>query len=162
MIDSLYDTALEKAPNTPITAPFPPRGKAGPPSRKTRRCVRIPPHRKDEDAHFSQQKHPASLSAGEQYSPRRVKAAFLAALHERMKQSENPSVNTPRRAILYALERSDTLMTWLTVPQIPIDNNAAEQAIRPLAVWRRNSLFIGSPDAGKRAAILYTRENACG
>lgn len=34
---------LEKAPNTPITAPFPPRGKAGAPSRQNCRCVRIPP-----------------------------------------------------------------------------------------------------------------------
>ena len=66
-----------------------------------------------------------------------------------------------RRAILYALERRETLMTWLKAPQIPIDNNAVERAIRPLAVGRRNSLFIGSPEAGKRAAILYTTVGEC-
>ena len=87
--------------------------------------------------------------------------AFFETLQERMKQSENPPVNTLRRAILYALGRRETLMTWLKAPQIPIDNNAVERAIRPLAVGRRNSLFIGSPEAGKRAAILYTLVREC-
>ena len=87
--------------------------------------------------------------------------SFLEALQERVKQSENPLVNTLRRAILYALARRDTLMMCLKAPQIPIDNNAVERAIRPLAVGRRNSLFIGSPEAGKRAAILYTQVREC-
>ena len=87
--------------------------------------------------------------------------AFFAALQERLKQSENPPVNTLRRAISYAMERKETLMTWLKAPHIPIDNNAVERAIRPLAVGRRNSLFIGSPEAGKRAAILYTLVREC-
>ncbi len=35
-------------------------------------------------------------------------------------------------------------------------NNAAERAIRPLALGRKNSLFTGSDSGGRRAAILYT------
>ena len=52
-------------------------------------------------------------------------------------------------------------MAWLKAPQIPTDNNAVERAIRPLAVGRRNSLLLGSPEAGKRAAILYTLVREC-
>jgi transposase len=35
-------------------------------------------------------------------------------------------------------------------------NNAAERAIRPLALGRKNYLFAGSDEGGRRAAILYT------
>ena len=36
------------------------------------------------------------------------------------------------------------------------DNNLVENAIRPTAVGKKNWLFIGHPDAGRRAAILYS------
>ena len=36
-----------------------------------------------------------------------------------------------------------------------------ERAIRPVTVGRKNSLFIGAPDSGKRAAILYTMVEEC-
>ena len=39
---------------------------------------------------------------------------------------------------------------------MPIDNNAAENAIRPLAVGRKNWLFVGSQLAGERAAVLMS------
>ena len=35
-------------------------------------------------------------------------------------------------------------------------NNAAERAIRPLALGRKNYLFAGSDAGGRRAAIMYT------
>ena len=35
-------------------------------------------------------------------------------------------------------------------------NNAAERAISPLALGRKNYLFAGSDSGGRRAAILYT------
>ena len=39
---------------------------------------------------------------------------------------------------------------------VPIDNNAAENAIRPLALGRKNWLFVGSQLAGERAAVLMS------
>ena len=35
-------------------------------------------------------------------------------------------------------------------------NNAAERAIRPLALGRKNYLFAGSDAGGRRAAVFYT------
>ena len=35
-------------------------------------------------------------------------------------------------------------------------NNAAERAIRPLALGRKNYLFAGSDTGGERAAVMYT------
>ncbi len=40
--------------------------------------------------------------------------------------------------------------------QVPIDNNRCENAIRPIAIGRRNWLFAGSGRAGKRAAAIQT------
>ena len=44
---------------------------------------------------------------------------------------------------------------------VPIDNNAAENSVRPLAIGRRNWLFVGSLQAGERAGnILSLIESA--
>ena len=40
--------------------------------------------------------------------------------------------------------------------RLEISNNAAENAIRPVALGRKNWLFAGSDSGGERAAILYT------
>ena len=37
-----------------------------------------------------------------------------------------------------------------------LSNNAAERQMRPLALGRKNYLFAGSPEGGRRAAIIYT------
>lgn len=38
----------------------------------------------------------------------------------------------------------------LNEPNIPIDHNAVERAVRPVTIGRKNSLFIGAPEAGQR------------
>ena len=60
------------------------------------------------------------------------------------------------RAIDYSLSNWPALTTFLDDGAVPIDNNAAENAIRPLAVGRRNWLFVGSQLAGERAAVLMS------
>lgn len=40
--------------------------------------------------------------------------------------------------------------------RLAIDNNAAERALRGIAITRKNFLFLGSDAGGERAAILYT------
>lgn len=42
-----------------------------------------------------------------------------------------------------------------------LDNNPAERAIRPLAIGRKNWLFIGSEDGGKAAAVLLSLVQSC-
>jgi transposase len=60
------------------------------------------------------------------------------------------------RAIDYSLSNWPALTTFLGDGAVPIDNNAAENAIRPLAVGRKNWLFVGSQLAGERAAVLMS------
>ncbi len=42
-----------------------------------------------------------------------------------------------------------------------IDNNLMENAIRPTAVGKKNWLFVGHPEAGERATILYSVLVSC-
>ena len=60
------------------------------------------------------------------------------------------------RAIDYSLSNWPALTKFLDDGAVPIDNNAAENAIRPLAIGRKNWLFVGSQLAGERAAVLMS------
>jgi hypothetical protein len=61
------------------------------------------------------------------------------------------------KAVDYSLSNWGTLTRCLDNGQGPIDNNAAENAIRPLAIGRKNWLFVGSQQAGERAAVMLSR-----
>ena len=65
------------------------------------------------------------------------------------------------QAIRYALSRLKRLRPYLENGFLEVDNNAAERAIRGLAVGRKNWLFAGSEDGGKAAAIAYTLIETC-
>ena len=54
----------------------------------------------------------------------------------------------------YALSNWDALVRYTTDPDLAIDNNKAEQAVRAIALGRKNWLFFGS-DAGGRAAAVH-------
>jgi hypothetical protein len=61
-----------------------------------------------------------------------------------------------------ATERSDRTVTmkrlrpYLDHGFLEIDNNSAERAMKPIAIGRKNYLFVGSEGGGKSAAIAYT------
>jgi hypothetical protein len=60
------------------------------------------------------------------------------------------------KAIRYALSRWEALCRFTEDGRLEMENNAAERAIRPLALGRKNYLFVGSDEGGRRAAIMYT------
>jgi hypothetical protein len=60
------------------------------------------------------------------------------------------------KAIRYARSRWVALTRYLDDGTLEISNNAAERAIRPLALGRKNYLFAGSDSGGERAAAMYT------
>jgi transposase len=59
-------------------------------------------------------------------------------------------------AIRYALSRWDALTLVLRDGRACIDNNAAERAMRPMTLGRKNWLFAGADVGGERAAAIYT------
>src|SRR5712664_2740553 len=58
-------------------------------------------------------------------------------------------------AVRYALGRWEALLRYLDDGSIEIDNNAAERALRVVALGRKNYLFAGSDAGGERAAAIY-------
>jgi hypothetical protein len=59
-------------------------------------------------------------------------------------------------AVKYALTLWDALVRYCDDGQLEIDNNAAERALRAVALGRKNYLFAGSDTGGERAAAIYS------
>lgn len=67
-----------------------------------------------------------------------------------------PDSSGTARAIDYALRRWTALLRYLDDGTYPIDNNPVENAIRPVALGRKNWLFAGTEAAGRRAAAILS------
>jgi hypothetical protein len=65
------------------------------------------------------------------------------------------------KALAYSITRWDKLMIYTTDGKLNIDNNPVENAIRPVAVGRKNYLFAGSHEAAQRSAMLYSLLGTC-
>jgi transposase len=81
---------------------------------------------------------------------------------ESMKEWFNKSLSKLSRksdvtlAIHYALGRWPALLRYCGDGNLEIDNNAAERALRAVALGRKNYLFAGSNAGGERAAAMYS------
>jgi hypothetical protein len=60
------------------------------------------------------------------------------------------------KAIDYSLRRWPAFARYVTNGFYPIDNNPVENAIRPIAIGKKNWLFAGSEAAGQRAAAIQS------
>jgi transposase len=83
---------------------------------------------------------------------------LLEALHEWM-QTTLTRVSRKSEiaaAIRYAVGRWRALRRYSEDGHIEIDNNAAERALRAVALGRKNYLFAGSDSGGERAAAIYS------
>ena len=65
------------------------------------------------------------------------------------------------KAATYTLNQWAALNRYLENGDLSIDNNASERAMRPVAIGRKNWLFVGSKAAGQRAAILMSLIATC-
>ena len=65
------------------------------------------------------------------------------------------------KAFEYCINRWDNLMNYLKDGNLEIDSNLIENAIRPLALGRKNYLFAGSHDAAENIAMYYSFFATC-
>jgi len=65
------------------------------------------------------------------------------------------------KAISYTYDIFPRLARYVINGRYKIDNNGAENGIRPMALGRKNYLFCGNDDAAKKAAIVYSLLGSC-
>ena len=72
-------------------------------------------------------------------------------------ETVNPSQGTGlAKAVQYARNEKSYLYAFLEDPQIPIDNNLAERAVKPFVIGKKNWLFSTSPKGADASAIAYS------
>ena len=77
--------------------------------------------------------------------------SYLAALADRVLPKSALAT-----AVNYARNQWNALRCYTSDGRLTIDNNTAERTLRHQAIGRKNWMFLGSENAGPRAAILYT------
>ena len=100
-----------------------------------------------------------SLTADERLRIRQARSKPLAdALHQWMElqRCHITDGSATAGALVYSLKRWAALTRFLSDRQLPIDNNWAENQIRPVAIGRKNWLFAVSLRAGQRAAAVMS------
>ena len=80
--------------------------------------------------------------------------AYFAWVKQKYTQvTQNGSIG---KALAYSINREKHLRVFLSDGNIPMDNNYAEQAIRPFTLGRKNFVLIESSNGAKASAILYS------
>ena len=84
----------------------------------------------------------------------------LMSLARELRWAEAPKTLLGRAA-RYACKNFGDLRGFLRDARIPLDNNRAENAMRVVALGRKNFLFVHSEDSGKNLALLYSLVVSC-
>lgn len=101
----------------------------------------------------------AGLTGASLVEERRAKAKPI--LEEFKRWLDAKALATPPKtrlgnALSYTLTQWKRLTLYIDHPEIPLDNNAAENAIRPFVVGRKNWLFAATQDGAHASATIYT------
>jgi transposase len=111
------------------------------------------------DAIFDIEREINGQSIDERLAVRRERVAPLVSDLEAWMQAQRAKLsrhNDVAKAMNYMLTRWDTFTRFLNNGRICLTNNAAERALRGIALGRKSWLFAGSDRGGERAAVMYT------
>ena len=111
------------------------------------------------DAIFDIERTIRGESAARRLAVRRERSAPLVAELEDWMRTERAGLSRHAdvaKAMDYMLKRWDGFTRFLDDGRICLTNNAAERALRGIALGRKSWLFAGSDRGGERAAVIYT------
>jgi len=88
---------------------------------------------------------------------------ILDQIFARVEEMRNQTIPSEplRKAIDYTLNQRKALCRYLEDGRLKPDNNTAENAMRPVAVSRKNWLFVGSERGGRAAALYMSLVQSC-
>jgi transposase len=86
---------------------------------------------------------------------------LIQMVQEKLKDHRVLPKSKLREALGYLCSLTPYLKNYTKHSEARLDNNVAERAIRPLALGRKNYLFVGSEEGGEVAAILYSLVQSC-
>lgn len=86
----------------------------------------------------------------------RLLSRVVQALAKRVRPTSNLG-----KACQYMMGQWKELLNHCHLGMTRIDNNLIENAIRPSAIGKKNFLFIGAPEAGKKTAVIYSIVVSC-
>lgn len=88
---------------------------------------------------------------------------ILTGIFEKIEELRRKTIPSEplRKAIDYAMNQKKALCRYLEDGQLRPDNNLAENAMRPVAVGRKNWLFVGSERGGRAAALYMSLIKSC-
>jgi transposase len=104
------------------------------------------------------------LSPEERFWARRREALPVLRQFKDWLEAQAPSVSTKSlfgEALTYTLNQWQALVEYTNHGLLEISNATAENAIRPVAVSRKNWLFVGSERGGHTAAVLFSLLATC-
>jgi len=92
-----------------------------------------------------------------QEADKRLREAVEKMAATRREELEGKDLRLPRRKVLQSLEAHwHGLTLFVDHPQIPMDNNGAERAVRPAAIARKNFYGSGAKWSGELMAMLMS------
>ena len=83
----------------------------------------------------------------------KVDAYFAWVKH---KYTQVAHMSATGRALYYSINQERYLRQFLTDGDIPMDNNLAEQAIRPFTIGRKNFVLINTDNGARASAMIYS------
>lgn len=99
---------------------------------------------------------PDEILAGREQSVRPLVDAYFAWVR---KKAENPGLDNSsaiRSALNYSINQEPYLRTFLTEPEVPLDNNDAERSIRRFCMGKHSWHIIDSKNGARASAMLYS------
>ena len=106
---------------------------------------------------FELEREYSALTPEERYKQRQERSKkHLDDLYAWL-ETVNPSPGTGlAKAVQYAKNEKNYLYAFLEDPQIPIDNNLAERAVKPFVIGRKNWMFSTSPKGADASSVAYS------
>ena len=111
------------------------------------------------DALFAIERDINGRGAGERHAVRQARSAPLVAAFEAWMREERAKLSRSSdvaKAMDYMLKRWPSFARFLDDGRLCMTNNAAERALRGIALGRKSWLFAGSDRGGERAAAMYS------